>query len=409
MSRLLLVLLSHLSVAALAADVTLTLDQIPARVIQHHPDLTAARLQIAEARARTLGAGRLQNPTASIDWRSESRLSPSEGAFSLEQSFPLTRRLSLEKMLTTQLITSAELEVKNAERKAVAAAQEIAIQILAIRSQRSLRQQQVALADQLADFANARAKAGELSSLDASQTQLDAKRLQFEVKRIDAEAIRLIGSLKPMLKVAANQSLEIKGELPKPSQISEKSGAKSRSDYALAQHRITTAATNLEIAKARRWQDPSIGIVGGPEQQTTADAGRQRTGFIGLRFSIPLPIWNRNQGELAEQNVQAERARLEAENLASQIQSETETARKEMQAFAALARETRSELLPMAKQQVSQLQAAFEKGQSDLATLLRASDQHLQLESAALDAERDFHLARIRLEAATGIHTPVTP
>lgn len=409
MSRLLLVLLTHLPIAALAADVTLTLDQIPARVIQHHPDLTAARLQITEARARTLGAGRLQNPTASIDWRSESRLSPSEGAFSLEQSFPLTRRLSLEKMLTTQLITSAELEVKNAERKAIAAAQEIAIQILAIRSQRSLRQQQVALADQLADFANARAKAGELSSLDASQTQLDARRLQFEVKRIDAEAIRLIGSLKPMLKVAANQSLEIKGELPKPSGTPEESGTQSRSDYALAQHRITTAETNLEIAKARRWQDPSIGIVGGPEQQTTADAGRQRTGFVGLRFSIPLPIWNRNQGELAEQNVQAERARLEAENLASQIQSETETARKEMQAFAALAQETRSELLPMAKQQVSQLQAAYEKGQSDLATLLRASDQHLQLESAALDAERDFHLARIRLEAATGIHTPVTP
>jgi cobalt-zinc-cadmium efflux system outer membrane protein len=38
--------------------------------------------------------------------------------------------------------------------------------------------------------------------------------------------------------------------------------------------------------------------------------------------------------------------------------------------------------------------------------VLRAQEQRLQLESAALNAERDFHLARIRYEAATGAHLP---
>lgn len=409
MSRLVFALLFQLPFAASATQVALTLDQIPARVLQHHPGLVAARFQIAEARARTLGAGRLQNPTASVDWRTESRVSPSEAVFSLDQSFPLTRRLSLEKKLTLQLVTSAELEVKDVERRTIAAAQEVAIQILVMRSHKSLHQKQVALANQLADFAKSRAKAGELSSLDASQTELDARKLQLEVKRFDAEAIRLLGSLKPMLGLPASQSLDISGTLPTPNSTHSESPTRPRSDFALAQNKITAAETSLEIARALRWQDPSIGIIGGPEQQTTTDAGRQRTGFIGLRFSIPLPIWDRNQGATAEQNIQAERARLEAVNLTKQIQAEIDTAREEMKAYATLARETRAELLPLAKKQVSQLQSAYEAGQTDLATLLRASDQHLEVESAALDAERDYHLARIRFEAAIGTHTPVTP
>ncbi|MCQ6473622.1 TolC family protein, partial [Vibrio parahaemolyticus] len=52
---------------------------------------------------------------------------------------------------------------------------------------------------------------------------------------------------------------------------------------------------------------------------------------------------------------------------------------------------------------------AYESGQTDLLTILRAREQRLQLEAAALDAVRDFHLARIRYEAAIGKHAPATP
>ena len=63
-------------------------------------------------------------------------------------------------------------------------------------------------------------------------------------------------------------------------------------------------------------------------------------------------------------------------------------------------------LLPLVIEQTSKLEKAYESGQTDLLTVLRARDQRLQLEAAALDAVRDFHLARIRYEAATGKHAP---
>jgi cobalt-zinc-cadmium efflux system outer membrane protein len=140
--------------------------------------------------------------------------------------------------------------------------------------------------------------------------------------------------------------------------------------------------------------------------QDVTPGNRERTGFLGFRISIPLPFWNRNEGEIAEKAAAAERARLESEALAMQINGEAGTARKEMEANASIVRETRDSLLPLAAQQAAELQKAYETGQAELLSVLRAREQGLQLESAALNAERDFHLARIRYESATGTTQP---
>lgn len=398
-------ILCFLSVPALGLAAGLSLPEIPARVRGHHPSLKAARLVIEEARGRQLGSGRLSNPKLGLDWRSESSLSPVTGEFSFEQAFPITRRLSLEKQHSAQLVTTAEFEVRDVERRLIAEARSLAVELLALDQQRTLRQQQGELARKLSEFAKSRADKGEFSPLDAAQAQLDAQRLIMEGKKLDTQRARLIGQLKPMLGLAPQETLTITGGLPElvmPGVIPWQ----QRADFKLSQTKVQAAQTDVELAKSKRLQDVSVGLVGGPEQQHIQGAGYQRTGYIGFRISLPLPFWNRNQGEIAEKNATAERHRLESEALGKQIASEADTARKEMQANADLARETRDKLLPLVLEQTSKLEKAYENGQTDLLTVLRARDQRLQLEAAALDATRDFHLARIRYESATGATQP---
>jgi outer membrane protein, heavy metal efflux system len=401
MKSLFLVLL----LAGSAQALSLSLADIAPRVRDHHPALQAARLAVAEAQGRQLGAGRLSNPTLGFDWRSESRLSPVTGEFSFEQAFPLTRRLSLEKQLTAQGVAAAELEVREVERRLIAEARALAVELLALDQQQRLRQGQEELAGKLADFTRDRAAKGELSPLDAAQAKLDAQRLRLERRKLDAQRASLLGQLKPRLGLAPDAPLQLTGELPSPV-LPGTAPWQQRADYRLAQTQVQAAQTAVELAKARRLQDVSAGLVGGPEQQWMRGTGGQSTGFIGFRISLPLPFWNRNQGEIAEKAATAERARLETEALGRQIAGEADTARREMQAQAELVRETRDQLLPLVLEQTKQLEQAYEAGQTDLLAVLRARDQRLQLEAAALDAVRDFHLARIRYEAATGILLP---
>ncbi len=384
-----------------ASSVTLSLTDIAPRVRAHHPALKAARLSIDEARGRQLGAGRLSNPTLDTSFQNESRVSPRTTVFGIDQSFPLTKRLSLEKQLTGQLVTAAEHEVHDVERRYIAVARSLAVKLLALDQQRTLRQQQTALAQKLADFAKDRAKVGELSPLDAAQAQVDGQRLLLEARRLEIEAVSLRGELKPMLGLKPQDTLALSGQLPSlalpPSQAWQK-----RADYQLSQTRIEATQTEAALAKAKRIPDVSAGFFASREQQDTTPVHTERTGFVGFRFSIPLPFWNRNQGEIAEKAASAERARLESEALAVQITGEADTARREMEANAGLVSDTRDKLLPLVIEQTSKLEKAYESGQSDLLTVLRAREQRVQLEAAALDAIRDFHLAKIRYESAIG-------
>jgi cobalt-zinc-cadmium efflux system outer membrane protein len=401
MSRLLFFLL--MPSLGLAAE--FSLPAIATRVRVHHPMLKAARLTIEEARGRQLGAGRLANPTLESNFQNESRVSPRTLVFGIDQSFPLTKRLSLEKQLTSQLVTAAELEVRDVERRFIAEARAHAVKILALEKQRALRQQQTDLAHKLSSFAKSRAEKGELSPLDASQAQVDAQRLLLEGRRLESELVSLLGMLKPMLGLAPGESCVISGDLP-ALVMPGISPWQQRADYQMARTKTQAAQTDAALAKSKRVQDVSAGFFSAQEMQDQPNGQRERTGYVGFRISIPLPFWNRNEGEIAEKSATAERHRLEAEALGKQIASEADTARREMQANADLSRETRHKLLPLVLEQTQKLEKAYEDGQVDLLSVLRARELRLQLESAALNAERDFHLARIRYEAATGAYLP---
>ncbi|MBK8095453.1 MAG: TolC family protein [Verrucomicrobiaceae bacterium] len=136
-----------------APALELPLSQIAARVKSHHPQLRAARMAVEQARARQLGSGRLANPTLDTSFQNESAVSPRTASIGIDQAFPLTRRLTLEKQLSAQLVTAAEFEVQDASRRLIADARTLAVRIMALDQQSALRQQQVRLPGEPGSFA----------------------------------------------------------------------------------------------------------------------------------------------------------------------------------------------------------------------------------------------------------------
>ena len=397
--------LLHISTAS-PASVAIRLDDVPKRVIEHNPDLKAARFRIEEARGRVMQAGRLANPEAGFELKHDRRFEEGNVGVSLDQKFPLTSRLRLEKALSAKAVAAAELEVRDAERGRIAEAQTLAVKLLSLDQQRALRQKQSVLAGELADFISKRADKGEMSALDASQAQLDTQRIMQQARQLETERIAVIGQLKPLLGLSAPDTLSVSGTLPAPAKPSTKSGIDRRPDYQLSKLREESALTEIELAKAHKWEDMRAGLFLEGERMEDAPVGLTNSGFFGLRFSMPLPLWNNNQGEVQEKSAGAQRAVMETKALVSEIENEAATARTEMDAHAGLAAETKDKLLPLVVQQSERLQKAYEQGQADLLTVLRVREQNLSLEASILDSLRDYHLARIRYESATGRHAP---
>ena len=397
MLRLLLIFAPAL---AGASTLTISLDAVPARVAAHHPDLAVARFSIAEAEARLAGAGRLNNPVASLDWRPQNRLNPAVATFAFEQQFPVTRRLALEKQLSRQEVAAAVLEVRDVERRLVGEAREAAVALMAAGERAALAAGQAALAKKFAEDARARAERGEAPATDAAQADLEAARAAVEAERRAAE--RGIGEarLKPLLGVPAGDSLTLSGGLPDPARDVSGQAWERRPDYQLARARCDAADTAAALEKARRWDDWSAGLTGGPEYQRSGGS-TTTSGYIGVRLSVPLPLWNRNEAGIAAAGIRAARSRGELEALGARIAAEAATARREMEASASLVVRMQRELLPAAAAATAQTEKAWSAGEAPLSALFRAREQELQIRIAVLDARRDHHLARIRFEAAT--------
>ena len=394
-----------LSLPGPACALVIDLSGTPARVRAANPSLKAARLAIDEAKGRLLGAGKLENPVFSFEHQGESGLSPGSTGLALDQTFPLTKRLKLEKQLSSQMVRAAELEVRDAERQLIAEAQALVVKLIAIDQQRALRGRQATVAKELADFARERSAKGELSPLDAAQALVDSQRALLAGKTLETERVTILGEARRLLGVGADETIQVSGSLP-PLFVPVGESWQRRPDFQASLLKEEAAKTDVEIARSKKWEDASAGIFGAREHEGIPGRGEDHSGYAGFRFSIPLPLRKRNEGEVAEKSASAERAALESEALASAITNEAETAREEMSAHAQLAAEMRQTLLPAIREQSDRLEQAYKNGEADLLSVLRAREQQLELEAAVLDSSRDFHLARIRYEAAIGLHAP---
>jgi cobalt-zinc-cadmium efflux system outer membrane protein len=374
---------------------------LPGRIRASNPDLAAARLRIREALGRKKQAGRPANPELETEFEHDSRFREGRIEIGISQRFPVTNRLQLEKQVSLAAVEAAEAEVREVERKLVAEAREAFVRVLAIRSRRELLREQEALSGKLADFISAAAEKGEGSPLDAGQARLEAARMATEARKLDAEEAAATGELKPLLGLPTSAGLHLSGALGDPA-LPAGGKAIKRPDLDAARLDAQAASGEIAVEQSKRREDVEAGVFAAAERTEDAPEGLDTEAIVGLRFKLPLPFWNKNEGAIDEAIARSERKEKEADALAQNIRHEATTARAEMEQWAAMIGELDSKLLPLAKTQSEQTETAWRNGQGELQTVLKAREQSLELRAARLDALREFHLARVRYEAATG-------
>jgi cobalt-zinc-cadmium efflux system outer membrane protein len=403
-SKIGLVLACALTLPQIHAQTSLivTLPSIRGRIHAQNPDLAAAKIRIQEARARHQQTGRLKNPE--IENSFEHNLRFNEGAIEigLSQRFPLTDRLRLEGQVSQVKIQVAEMEVKDVERRLVSEACHYLIEALAIRQQSQLLIQQNKLTTELATSIRRAGQQGESSLLDASQADIEALQVTTKIRQLRMAELATIGKLKPLLGMHAGKSLIVSGSLPEARLPELSSAHEKRPDYKAAQLKNHAATRNVALEQARRLDDAEATLFSRIERTEDAPVGLKNEGIIGVRFKIALPFWDKNEGKIEEAQAIQTRKRLETTALARGIALEAEGALTEMREWAKLITEISTRLLPLAAEQSKKTEAAYQAAQTNLQTVLRSREQRLQLTISRVDALREFHLARIRYQTATG-------
>lgn len=382
-----------------------TLESAVPYALKHNPELAAARFSIEEARGRLLHSGRLTNPELESELRPNVRGREFSFGVGFVQKFPLTNRLRLEKAVSQAELVTAEAEVRAAELKLATAIRTVGVKLLSLQGSKALKERQIANSKELAASSAKIAAQAEGSGLEASQFELEAQQLSLDLLQLDSDHAGLAGEVRPLLGLPAAEAVEFTGGLPEVALPGSASpDMATRADYQAAQARIEAARQGISLAKANKWADASIGVGAELDRAEDAPDGLQNEGIVGIRFSLPLPFWNKNEGKVKEAQASAARAEKEAEALVAQVRAEAVAALAEMKAARRIANETTNSLLPKAREIEEKIASFYKQAQpgTQLSDVLRSREKRLALEQAKLDALRSYHLARIRFNAAMG-------
>lgn len=393
-----------------APSLAMSREEAIASALQNNPDLSAAALEIERARSRLRWAGRLANPELELSGSTDQFGSDDgEGAFEIafSQRFPVTSRLRDEKAVDEQAVELAGIEFRVRQRQLAHEVDKAAVVLLAAERRAQLQGELIGLNRELVTFMTERAGLGELSMLDVTQASLNGLLLEQELGAAQAAVTGARSRLQQLMGVAPERSATLDDTLVLPVETPAttfdlNAVLENRPDYAVLLASDTLNRARLRLAISRRWDDIAFKVFAARELARDAPEGLERNTLAGIGISIPLPFRNHNGQAIEEATSDIEKVRRERDAKVFEIRSEVQAALKARAAAHQLASDAGGGALALARKNFDDFKAAQQAGQASLLQVQQAQGQLLQLQSAALEFQKNYHLSEAALRFLTG-------
>lgn len=402
--------------ASTNTNVSLSLDALVAEALEKNPELRFYEAEIAAAKGGRKTAGLWPNPEVSGLAGQRSARDPSgikgEGlawSASVVQPFEWPGRIGLRKAIANRDIELAELGYGRFKLALAARMRVLAYTLFAAQEKASAAREVADRYRALREVLVQREPAG-LTPL-----------LEFRVIEAGELTSQRTASLAALATQAALLELnQLRGQSPgaplavaqtyltfRPLDSSETLLALARTNnFELRLRAVELAQQGFRVALAKNERFPTLSV--GPSF-SHAEAGRaaEREQVIGVGISLPLPLWNRNQG-----NIQTAEARqVQAE--ASFYVTQRDTERQVLQA--ALNYETKlREMSRWRPDSVQHFREAAEVadrhyrlGSVPIATYVELQNKYLEAVQGLLDTKLEALEAGQNLEVLTGLTPPL--
>jgi cobalt-zinc-cadmium efflux system outer membrane protein len=393
----------------------LSVDDAIKLALKSNPELRIAAFEIARAKSRSRWSGRLKNPDFEFSVNNDfAGLDEDEAVYEIafSQKFPVTARLKNESEVRRVQILLAEAEFAEQRRHLAYQVDQLSTEMLALQAKAAQQQLLAKLNDEIVKFLKDRAAAGEVSSLEINQALLEGRALARETAVLENQALQLGLKLGRAIGLEPGRAIELTGGLEFPDSrpprgLEIDSILSHRPDHAAKLIQADVAQAELALENSRRWEDVAVKLFMEREHAVDEPSGLERNTFFGIGFSIPLPLRDQNEAgiEMAEVEIDAAAATIEASAFA--IQSEIEAALAARSAAWTLAAEASGEIVKLAEKNLGDFREAHVNGQASLLQVQRAQEQLLEIQTASTDLERDYHLADAAVRFVAARHASI--
>lgn len=387
----------------------LTLRQALALTLTRSPELAAVNYDIRIAEARILQAKLLPNPAAEITSENivgtggYSDARRSENTLLLGQLIELggKRRARVREATSARDLAFFGYEAK--KREVFLETAQHFVDVLAGQRRVAVNEELVRLANDFIPAIEKRLEAGRASDLEKTRfdVAIASARIDLEQARGDLTAARQRlaaqwGSMKPRFSSVVG-NLESTPATASLDTLASRLAANPR----LARFGAEVAQREAALAREKAAAVPDVTLNAGARQiNETKDA----TAIVG--FSLPLPLWNRNQGNIRAAREQIGRANAEQAAAAATLMTELSDAYHNLARARSAILILRDNVLPGADSALTATTEGYEAGRFSYLDVLDARRTIGAARIQYLQAISDYHKALHVIEALTAEPRP---
>jgi cobalt-zinc-cadmium efflux system outer membrane protein len=254
----------------------------------------------------------------------------------------------------------------------------------------------LAAMDAMVQYHKERVDAGAMRGVDLLRMQIERDRLLITLEAAQREAALSRVDLARQIGQPLSGDVELTDSIDTLETIPQQelyAVLARRADVAAAQDELAAAEADLRLQKALGV--PDLDLLGGYKRNSGANT-------LYSALQIPLPVRNRNQGEVqrAQANIQIAQAQLEQVELTVQadVNAATEAYTREQE----IVQKTLPDMRNHAKQNLAVMNDAYKTGGVDLLRYIDAERTEIDVEVNTLRMLSEFHQTAVRLQLAYG-------
>ena len=386
------------------AGSVLSLADALALALRGNPELAAATHELGAADGALRQAGAARNPELSLlieDQQAATRSTTLQWSQPLELGGKRAARVAVAALGRDG--ADAALAARRANVTAAVMADFAQAQLAQERSRLALATLELA---RLASAAAAkRVAAGKISPVEESKARVAEAGVRLELSQAKAELLRARGKLASNWGATTVQFASVETAMvepaPPPTLAQLTARLERAPQMARARSELARSQAELRLEKARRTPDVTL-LLGA---KRNAELGRNQAIF-GL--SVPLPLFDSNQGNVQAAASRSEQARSELDATAVRLHGQLLAAHGSWTGATEQAQLYRDEILPGATSAYAAAVKGFEFGKFSFLEVLDAQRTLFDAQSGYLRALTDIRLAHADLHGLLG-GAPDTP
>ena len=385
----------------------LTWQQVRAKFVAVNPTLLAARMGIEESRAQEITAYLRPNPTFTA---SADQLHPfrSYGAFqdrldtvSLSYLFERMNKRGLRRESAQKGTGIAVSQLADQERSLLFTLRSAFIQVLQQKAILALARDDLAYYDHVLDVSAERYKRGDIARVDLDRLQL--QRVQYEseletaIVNLRTAKIQLLMLLNDRTPV---EQFDVAGPFDFTDHVLPLDEFRSialdtRPDLKAALQSIDQARTIQQLAEANASTDPIVGMDFGQNYPSLPN-------YVGVFVSIPLRIFDRNQGERLRTKLDIERTQRLRDATVAQLYGDVDSAYATLNSTVVLLKPYKAKYLEQAVTVRDTVTFSYQRGGASLLDFLDAQRDYRSVQLGYLNLVGSYLSAAAQLNLAVG-------